>query len=61
MPDSSEAQRAQLGDCRGSFDGYLNDLDYAPFTEHGGTDGHLNDLGTQAADILTNLTETLAA
>ena len=37
------------------------DLEYAPFTEHGGTDGYLNDLGTQAATILTNLTETLAA
>ena len=37
------------------------DLELAPFTEHGGTDGYLNDLGTQAADILNNLTKTLAA
>lgn len=38
-----------------------NDLELAPFTEHGGTDGYLRDLGTNATTILTNLTETLAA
>ena len=37
------------------------DLDYAPFTEHGGTDGYINALGPNAATILNDLTETLAA
>jgi len=37
------------------------DLELAPFTEHGGTDGYINDLGPNAATLLTNLTETLAA
>lgn len=38
-----------------------NDLELAPFTENGGTDGFIHALGNQAAHILTNLTETLAA
>lgn len=37
------------------------DLDLAPFTEHGGTDGYINALGPNAATILNDLTETLAA
>ena len=37
------------------------DLDEAPFTERGGVDGALRDLGDQAADLLENLNEELTA
>lgn len=37
------------------------DLDEAPFTERGGVDGALRDLGDQAADLLENLNAELTA
>ncbi|MBO1756674.1 DEAD/DEAH box helicase family protein [Allobranchiibius sp. CTAmp26] len=37
------------------------DLDDAPFTERGGVDGALRDLGDQAADLLENLNAELTA
>ncbi|YAL83652.1 DEAD/DEAH box helicase family protein [Dermacoccaceae bacterium W4C1] len=37
------------------------DLDEAPFTERGGVDGALRDLGEQAADLLENLNAELTA
>jgi type I restriction enzyme, R subunit len=37
------------------------DLDDAPFTERGGTDGALRDLGDRAADLIAELNEELTA
>ena len=38
-----------------------DDLDDAPFTERGGTDGALRDLGDRAADLIDELNEELTA
>jgi len=38
-----------------------DDLDAAPFTERGGIDGILRDLGPGAAQIITELNEELTA
>ena len=38
-----------------------DDLDNAPFTERGGVDGALRDLGTQAAQYLEQLNQELPA
>ncbi len=37
------------------------DLDDAPFTERGGTDGALHDLGDRAADLIDELNTELTA
>ena len=37
------------------------DLDDAPFTERGGTDGALRDLGDRAADLIDELNSELTA
>ena len=38
-----------------------DDLDDAPFTERGGTDGALRDLGDRAADLIDELNTELTA
>ena len=38
-----------------------SDLDDAPFTERGGTDGALRDLGDRAADLIDELNTELTA
>ena len=38
-----------------------DDLDEAPFTERGGIDGALRDLGDQAADLIDTLNQELTA
>ncbi|NMH91437.1 hypothetical protein HF519_07505 [Pseudonocardia bannensis] len=38
-----------------------DDLDEAPFTERGGIDGALRDLGDRAADIIDELNKELTA
>ena len=38
-----------------------DDLDEAPFTDRGGIDGALRDLGDQAADYIEELNEVLTA
>ena len=38
-----------------------DDLDHAPFTESGGIDGALRDLGDRAADLLDELNTELTA
>ena len=37
------------------------DLDGAPFTERGGTDGALRDLGDRAPDLISELNSELTA
>jgi type I restriction enzyme R subunit len=39
----------------------ISDLDKAPFTERGGTDGAVQELGPEAAVLITALNDEVAA